>query len=38
MIGAPDDVVREIEALGHDLGLDGVLLELNRGRQGRARA
>ena len=31
MIGSPDEVVRKIEALRDDMGLDGVLLELNCG-------
>jgi len=31
MIGSPDVVIRKIEALRDDMGLDGVLLELNCG-------
>jgi alkanesulfonate monooxygenase SsuD/methylene tetrahydromethanopterin reductase-like flavin-dependent oxidoreductase (luciferase family) len=31
MIGSPDEVVRKIEAIREDMGLDGVLLELNCG-------
>ena len=31
MIGSPDDVARKIEALRDDMGLDGVLVELNCG-------
>jgi alkanesulfonate monooxygenase SsuD/methylene tetrahydromethanopterin reductase-like flavin-dependent oxidoreductase (luciferase family) len=31
MIGSPDDVARKIEAIRDDMGLDGVLLELNCG-------
>jgi alkanesulfonate monooxygenase SsuD/methylene tetrahydromethanopterin reductase-like flavin-dependent oxidoreductase (luciferase family) len=31
MIGSPDEVVRKIAALREDMGLDGVLLELNCG-------
>ena len=31
MIGSPDEIVRKIEALRDDMGLDGVLLELNCG-------
>jgi alkanesulfonate monooxygenase SsuD/methylene tetrahydromethanopterin reductase-like flavin-dependent oxidoreductase (luciferase family) len=31
MVGSPDDVTRKIEALRDDMGLDGVLVELNCG-------
>jgi hypothetical protein len=31
MIGSPDELVRKIAALRDDMGLDGVLLELNCG-------
>jgi alkanesulfonate monooxygenase SsuD/methylene tetrahydromethanopterin reductase-like flavin-dependent oxidoreductase (luciferase family) len=31
MVGSPDDVARKIEALRDDMGLDGVLVELNCG-------
>ena len=31
MIGSPDEVVRKIQTLRDDMGLDGVLLELNCG-------
>ncbi len=31
MIGTPDQIIREIEGLRDDMGLDGVLLELNCG-------
>ena len=31
MIGSPDEVIRKIAAIRDDMGLDGVLLELNCG-------